>query len=155
MRRVVDRSIVCLAAAGILLTGGCGKKQAAAGPPPAVPVRVAKAEVRTVPVQVTQIGNIEAFATVSVKPLVSGNLDSIHFNEGQDVRKGDLLFLIDPKPFEAALAQSVANLARDKATATNARADERRYASLFAQGVASKQQADLSASAADAASSSA
>ena len=101
------------------------------------------------PVQIIAIGNVEAFASVSIKPLVSGALESIHFNEGQDVRKGQLLFAIDKRPFEAALAQAQANLARDKATAANARADAGRYASLQQQGVASKQQADQSASAAD------
>jgi multidrug efflux system membrane fusion protein len=138
-------------AACVFFAGGCEKKQAAAGPPPAVPVRVAKAEQRTVPVQVTAIGNVEAFATVSVKPLVAGTLESIHFNEGQDVHKGDLLFMIDRKPFEAALAQAIANMARDAATAKNARAQATRYASLFAQGVISREQSDLAASTADSA----
>jgi multidrug efflux system membrane fusion protein len=139
------------AAVCILFAGGCQKQQAAAGPPAAVPVRVSKAEQRTVPVQVTAIGNVEAFATVSIKPLVSGTLESIHFNEGQDVRKGDLLFMIDRKPFEAAVAQAQANLARDAATAKNARVQANRYASLFAQGVISREQSDLAASTADSA----
>jgi multidrug efflux system membrane fusion protein len=136
-------------AACVLVAGGCGKKQVAAGPPAPVPVRVAKAEQRTVPVQVTAIGNVEAFATVSIKPLVSGTLESIHFNEGQDVRKGDLLFMIDRKPFEAAVAQAQANLARDAATAKNARVEATRYANLFAQGVVSREQADQASSNAD------
>jgi multidrug efflux system membrane fusion protein len=138
-------------AACVLLAGGCEKKQAAAGPPPAVPVRVAKAELRTVPVQVTAIGNVEAYATVSIKPLVSGALESIHFNEGQDVRKGDLLFMIDRKPFEAALAQAQANMARDMATAKNTRVEANRYANLFAQGVVSREQTDQATSNAEAA----
>ena len=144
--------LMCVTAAVcILFAGGCQKQQAAAGPPAAVPVRVSKAEQRTVPVQVTAIGNVEAFATVSIKPLVSGTLESIHFNEGQDVRKGDLLFMIDRKPFEAAVAQAQANLARDAATAKNARVQANRYASLFAQGVISREQSDLAASTADSA----
>jgi multidrug efflux system membrane fusion protein len=151
MHRRIHFMCVVTAAACLMSAGGCEKKQAAAGPPPAVPVRVAKAELRTVPVQITAIGNIEAFATVSVKPLVSGALESIHFNEGQDVHKGDLLFMIDRKPFEAALAQAQANMARDKATATNARLQANRYASLFAQGVVSREQSDQATSTADAA----
>jgi multidrug efflux system membrane fusion protein len=141
-----------LVIAGLLLPlYGCAKKEIAAGPPPPVPVRVAKAELRTVPVEIAAIGNVEAYSTVSIKPLVSGALESIHFEEGQDVHKGQLLFTIDRRPFEAAVAQATANLARDTATAANARLDAARYASLFQQGVASKQQADQALSAAEAA----
>jgi multidrug efflux system membrane fusion protein len=144
---------MCVAAAGacVLIASGCQKPQAAAGPPAAVPVRVAKAELRTIPVQITAIGNVEAFATVSVKPLVAGELQSIHFAEGQDVHKGDLLFVIDRKPYQAALDQAEANLARDKATAANARVEATRYANLFAQGVTSREQTDQATSTADAA----
>ncbi len=78
-------------------------------------------------------------------------LESIHFNEGQDVHKGDLLFLIDRKPFEAALEQAQANMARDKATAVNARAEASRYSNLFSQGVISREQTDQATSNADAA----
>src|SRR5882724_6980580 len=150
MVRLFHRYFLAIALACVLIGSGCEKKEIAAGPPPPVPVRAARAGVRTMPVQIIAIGNVEAFASVSVKPLVSGALETIHFNEGQDVRKGQLLFAIDKRPFEAALAQAQANLARDKATAANARADAARYASLLQQGVASKQQADQSASAADA-----
>jgi multidrug efflux system membrane fusion protein len=141
-----------LLAAGLLLFApGCARKEIAAGPPAAVPVRVATSEVRNVPVQITAIGNVEAYSTVSIKPLVSGTLESIHFAEGQDVRKGQLLFKIDRRPFEAALAEATANLARDTATAANARVDAARYASLAQEGVVPKQQADQAASRADAA----
>jgi multidrug efflux system membrane fusion protein len=151
MHRRIQFMCVTTAAACLLLGAGCEKKQAAAGPPAPVPVRVAKAELRTVPIQVTAIGNIEAFATVSVKPLVSGALESIHFSEGQDVHKGDLLFMIDRKPFEAALAQAQANMARDMATAKNARVEASRYSNLFAQGVVSREQSDQASSVADSA----
>ena len=107
------------------------KKEIAAGPPPPVPVRVGTVELRTVPVQITAIGNVEAYSTVSIKPLVSGTLESIHFEEGQDVHKGQLLFKIDRRPFEAALAEATANLARDKATAANARVEAGRYAQVL------------------------
>ena len=140
-----------MAAACLLVAGGCEKKPVAAGPPAPVPVRAAKAELRTVPIQISAIGNVEAFATVSVKPLVSGALESIHFSEGQDVRKGDLLFMIDRKPFQAALEQAQANMARDLATAKNARVEATRYSNLFAQGVVSREQTDQATSNADAA----
>ncbi|MFZ0820446.1 MAG: efflux RND transporter periplasmic adaptor subunit [Candidatus Acidiferrales bacterium] len=151
MHRKTHLINVAMAAVCLMLAGGCEKKQVAAGPPPAIPVRVAKAETRTVPIQVTAIGNVEAFATVSVKPLVAGELQSIHFAEGQDVKKGDLLFVIDRKPFEAALEQTQANMAKDKATAINARAEAGRYSNLFSQGVISREQAEQATSTADAA----
>ncbi len=150
-RRIQFLWAVTAAAACLFIAGGCDKKQVAAGPAQAIPVRAAKAEMRTVPVQLTAIGNVEAFATVSVKPLVGGELQSIHFNEGQDVHKGDLLFIIDPKPFEAALEQAQATMAKDKATAINARAEAARYSSLFAQGVISREQSEQATSTADAA----
>jgi membrane fusion protein, multidrug efflux system len=151
MHRSIQLTCAIAAAACLMLAGGCEKKQASAGPPPAVPVRVAKAETRTVPIQVSAIGNVEAFATVSVKPLVGGELQSIHFAEGQDVKKGDLLFIIDRKPFEAALEQAQANMAKDKATAINARAEAGRYSNLFSQGVISREQSEQATSTADAA----
>jgi len=149
MLRFSQRCSLALALVCLLILAGCEKKEIAAGPPPDVPVRVAKAGVQTMPVQIIAIGNVEAFASVSVKPLVSGELETIKFEEGQDVKKGQLLFTIDRRPFDAALAQAQANLARDKATAANARLDAGRYASLSVQGVTSKQQADQAASAAD------
>ncbi|HUK29485.1 MAG TPA: efflux RND transporter periplasmic adaptor subunit, partial [Candidatus Acidoferrum sp.] len=151
MHRRFQSMCIATACACVLIASGCQKPQAAAGPPAAVPVRVAKAELRTIPVQLTAIGNVEAFATVSVKPLVAGELQSIHFAEGQDVHKGDLLFVIDRKPYQAALDQAEANLARDKATAVNARVEATRYANLFAQGVTSREQTDQATSTADAA----
>lgn len=150
MFAVSHRKYVLLAVGCLLIVCGCGTKQAAPGPPAPVPVHVAKVETQTVPVQVTAIGNVEAYATVSVKPLVSGALESIHFNEGQDVKKGQLLFTIDRRPFDAALAQAAAILAKDKATSANARVEAGRYAKLFQEGVASKEQADQANSNADA-----
>jgi len=149
MVRLLHRCSLVTALACLLIAAGCEKKEIVAGPPADVPVRVAKAGLQTMPVQVIAIGNVEAFASVSIKPLVSGALETIKFEEGQDVKKGRLLFTIDRRPFEAALAQAQAMLARDKATAANARLDAGRYASLALQGVTSKQQADQAASAAD------
>ena len=77
---------------------------------PGVPVRVATAIQKDVPVELRGIGNVEAYSTVSIKALVSGELAKVNFTEGQDVKKGDLLMDIDPRPFEAALRQSEANL---------------------------------------------
>ena len=76
------------------------------------------------------MGNVEAYSTVSVKSQVTGVLTEAHFKEGQNVKKGQLLFTIDPRPFEAALKQAEANLARDAAQLQNSREQARRYAEL-------------------------
>jgi multidrug efflux system membrane fusion protein len=129
-----------------------------------VPVTVAVASLRTVPVEVQVIGNVEAYSTISVKAQVGGQLTNVYFHEGDYVKKNDLLFLIDPRPFQAALDQAVANLARDKASLGQARAklaqDEaslrysqaqaERYNQLYKSGVISKDQAEQLSSNADA-----
>jgi len=93
-----------------------------------VPVTVATVERRTVPVQIKAIGNVEAYATVAIKSQVSGEILRVHFTEGQEVKKGDLLFTIDPRTYEAALRKAEANLARNQVQAKNAREDANRYA---------------------------
>ncbi len=108
----------------------------------AVPVSVATVTAKTVPVEVRAIGTGEAYSSVAVKAQVTGELTGVYFKEGQDVKRGELLFAIDRRPFEAALNQAEANLARDIAQAENARAQARRYAKLFEDGVASKEQYD-------------
>ncbi len=108
----------------------------------AVPVLVARAVQKTVAVRLHAIGRVEAYSTVDVKAQISGEVTQVHFHQGQDVRKGDLLFTIDPRPFDAALHQAEANLAKDRAQAQQAAADEKRYAFLLKQGVGSQQQYD-------------
>jgi multidrug efflux system membrane fusion protein len=123
---------------------------------PDVPVTAATAAAKDVPIQLRPIGNVESFASIPVKAQIAGELVAIHFKEGQDVRKGDLLFEIDRRPYEQALRQAEANfnrdiaqerqaqanLARDVAQAKNAGAQADRYAKLAAQGVVSKEQND-------------
>src|SRR5689334_13290895 len=96
------------------LACGCSSNSVGSAPPPvsAVPVAVARAARRDVPVQIGAIGSVEAFSTVALTPQVDGQLAEIHFQEGQWVRKGDLLITIDPRPYEAALRQAEANLRR-------------------------------------------
>jgi len=125
-----------------LVTAGCSKQQAAAPPQRPVPVAVATARLQDVPVQVRAIGNVEAFSTVSIKAQVSGPVMSVHFTEGQDVNKGDLLFSIDPRPFQVALEQAQAALAKDTALLENAKAQEDRYAKLLREGVIAQEQYD-------------
>jgi membrane fusion protein, multidrug efflux system len=107
---------------------------------PPVPVTVAKAVRRTVPVRITVIGNGEAYTTVNVKAQVDGLLQRVDFREGQDVSQGQELFAIDSAPFEVALHQAEANLARDQAQLKNAHDQFERNTALFQQGIISKDQ---------------
>ena len=116
--------------------------QAAMAAMPPVMATLGVASLKTVPVQVRTIGNGEAYSTVNVKSQVEGQVDSVHFQEGQDVKKGELLFSIDPRPFEAAVQQAEANLARDQALLKNAQSQAARYDELFKSGIVSKDQYD-------------
>ena len=104
---------------------------------PLVPVKTATAIQKAVPVQLQAVGTVEAYATVSIKSRVDGQLMGIHFREGQDVKKGELLFTIDPRPFEVALKEARARLERDMALADKADMDARRYAELVAKNFVS------------------
>jgi multidrug efflux system membrane fusion protein len=106
----------------------------------AVPVRVATAAQKAMPLQLRAVGNVEAYSTVAVKSQVTGVLTQAHFKEGQNVKKGQLLFTIDPRPFESVLKQAEANLARDTAQLQNAREQARRYAELFKKQYVSQEQ---------------
>jgi multidrug efflux system membrane fusion protein len=108
----------------------------------AVPILAAKVVQKTVADTIRAIGRVEAFSTVDVKAQISGQVMQVHFRQGQDVKQGDLLFTIDPRPFQAALQQAQANLAKDRAQYREAAADERRYSTLLRQGVGSRQQYD-------------
>jgi multidrug efflux system membrane fusion protein len=97
------------------------------------------------------VGNVEAYSTVSIKSQVTGVLTEAHFKEGQDVKKGQLLFTIDPRPLEAALKQAEATLARDFAQVQNWREQARRYAELVKKQYVSREQYDQIKANADAA----
>jgi multidrug efflux system membrane fusion protein len=109
---------------------------------PPAPVRIATAQTRDIVIQEHTVGTIVANATVQVTAQVGGQLIATHFKEGDIVRKGDLLFELDPRPFQAALAQVNATQARDQASLVSAHNDAIRYAALAQQGAASKSQAD-------------
>jgi len=130
-----------LAAAAVLLLAGCGGKQPAAVRE-AIPVMATTVAQKDVPLQVKAIGTVEAYSTVAVRSNVTGEITDVHFTEGQDVKKGQLIFTIDRRPFEAALNQAEANLARDTAQANNAQTQAERYTHLVQQGVVSRDQAD-------------
>lgn len=149
----------------ILPAASCSSKKAPGGPagPPPVPVSVALAASESVPVEIRVVGNVEPSSTVQIKSQIAGELTEVHFTEGQNVEKGQLLFVIDPRPYEEALRQAEANLARDRAqlkqaeatrlkdiaSLKNAQADADRYTELQKEGVVSRQQADASRTNAD------
>ncbi|MHB8844485.1 MAG: efflux RND transporter periplasmic adaptor subunit [Nitrospirota bacterium] len=137
-------SIVRITAISLLLAvpfvSACSKDKPQ--PPRVVPVVAEAAGRKNMPLQVKAIGNVEAYNTVAVKAQVNGEISEVFFREGQDVRKGKLLFRIDPRPFEAALKQAEGALARDRAQALNADAESQRYASLASKGFVSKQEYD-------------
>ncbi|MDA8168839.1 MAG: efflux RND transporter periplasmic adaptor subunit [Nitrospiraceae bacterium] len=120
----------------------CSGKPRQAQPNPVVPVIAGSSIQKTIPVLLNAIGNVEAYSTVSVKSLAGGQLMKVYFREGQFVKKGSLLFRIDPRPFQAALRQAEANLARDMAVAKNAREDANRYAFLVQKDYVAKEQYD-------------
>jgi membrane fusion protein, multidrug efflux system len=128
--------------------GGKGK-----GAPPS-PVIVAEVKQQQVPLAIRAIGNVEAFSVVEVRSQVSGPISKVLFEEGQDVRQGQVLFEIDPRPFQqtinemeaevaarrATLAQAEAALERDQANAKNARSQAERYNQLATAGIIAKEQ---------------
>src|SRR5262249_22971829 len=118
------------------LAGGAGGRRGAG----AAPVRVATVGVRGKGLGERTIRTVVPASTVSVTARVQGQLNEAHFKEGQIVKKGDLLFTLDKRPFEAALAQSRGTLERDMATAADAQRNKARYANLTEQGAASSQQ---------------
>lgn len=133
-----------------LALGGCSGQKVQSAAPPAVAVTIATAEQRTVPVQVRAIGNVEAYTTVGIKPQITGQILEVHFTEGQDVKRGQLLFTFDPRSFEADLERAQGTLAKDKATAHNDQIQAQRYEKLQQAGVVSKEQFDDAQSRAEA-----
>lgn len=136
-------ALFAVAVAAAALAAGCApsseKKAQAAGPAgTGVPVTIATVVVRTIPLALRVIGNVEAYSTVSLKSQVSARVESVHFKQGQDVRRGDLLFLLDKRPFEADLRASQAAHERDIAKAKDAEIQAQRYSQLLEQGVVSK-----------------
>lgn len=151
--------VACLAAGGTYLYvngllpgfGSATKaKQARGGGERPVPVIVASVKTENVPIQVETIGSVEAFATVSIKSRVDGQVMESFFKEGQMVHKGDRLFTIDPRTYQAKVHQLEANLARDKAQLSSAKADLSRYTKLSQTGFSSQQKLEQARAAAEA-----
>jgi len=126
-----------------LICAACTTKKEKPKAKPAVPVKVAQAQLKEVPLQVKAIGTIEAFTTVAIKSQVSGQIARVHFREGSDVEQGALLISIDPEPFKATLSQCEAALAKDQAQARFAHDQANRYEGLLKEGIVTHDQYDL------------
>ncbi len=126
----------------ISFASACSDSKAKPSSQRVVPVKMGDVIQQNVPLQINAIGNVEAYNTVSVKALVGGEIIDVHFREGQDVRQGDLLFQIDPRPYEAALKQAEGALARDIAQARNAEEQAKRYEILVQKDYVSRDQYD-------------
>jgi membrane fusion protein, multidrug efflux system len=110
----------------------------------AVPVTAAQVIQKAVPLEVRVIGTVEPSSNVAVRAQITGELTSVQFEEGDEVKKGDVLFTLDRRPLEAALKQAEANLERDLAQAANAVAQAKRYEDLAQRGIATREQVDTS-----------
>jgi multidrug efflux system membrane fusion protein len=167
-KRVLNLGLIVLAAVFLYGCSNTGASAAGSGAPGGgkggrkgmgggdVPVTVATAAQKDVPVEIQVIGNVEAYSTITVKAQVGGELTKVSFHEGDYVKKGELLFSIDRRPLEAALNQAIANAARDEAALGQAQANlakdtaqskyseaqAARYAELFKEGVISKDQSE-------------
>lgn len=155
----VTRVLLCLCGA-LAVAAGCGRPAASTdasgvgpggrrgGPLPPVPVVVSAAIQKDVPQLVQTVGTVEAYSTVDVRPQVSGALIKVSFKEGQEVAAGDPLFTIDPQPYQVAVDQAQATLAKDAAQAKNAEAQRARNEDLLKRGIISQQDYDTSSTAA-------
>jgi membrane fusion protein, multidrug efflux system len=142
------RAVLCLIAFGavaaiaVLLNTSSPHAQNVAPPPTAVPVTAARATIADVPITESGIGTVQAFNSVLIRTHVDGTLMQVPVAEGQHVKPGDLIAVIDPRPYQAVLDQAMAKRQQDEALLANAKRDLERYASLIKQDYASRQQYD-------------
>ena len=150
------RVFVCACLA--LVLSGCGKTSADSkqksgggkggrgGGQMTIPVAVATAEVKDLPVLLNGLGAVEAYNTVAVKSRIDGQLVKVNVKEGQEVKEGELLAEIDPRPYEVQLSQAQATLFKDQSALKDARLNLQRFQELYKDGVISKQQLDTQGS---------
>jgi multidrug efflux system membrane fusion protein len=140
MRKITICWVLVLCTAAVFITACSSEKKPPVNKP--VPVVVAVAVQKTIPVQMNTMGTVEAFQTISVRSQITAQIGKVLFKEGQDVKKGDLLLRLDCRTVEAALSQAQANLARDKAQADYAREQARRYADLVKKDYVAREEYD-------------
>ncbi len=156
MKRKITILIVVAGICVLLLFGytrNRSKAAAASAPPPrgvgqqAVPVAIAAVTQQDMPVYLDGLGSVQAFNTVTIKTRIDGEVTQVAFREGQDVKKGELLIVIDPRPYQVALEQAQATMYRDQSQLTIAKRNVDRYSELFKEGVVSQQDLDTQQSA--------
>ncbi len=134
---------VLVAPLAFLSLGACSDKNSAqagaAKATPGVPVLVAQVIRKAMPLRLHAIGNVETIASVAIKARVDGQITRVYVRDGQEVAAGDLLFQLDPKPYQSELEQAQANLARDQAQLEYLKGQERRYQDLLQQNFVSKE----------------
>ena len=141
------RAVLGVILVGALIVAGCSRKPAQTGPPPPE-VLVTTVTPRDVPRVLERVATLDGFINANINAQVQGYIVSRDYTEGSVVKKGDLLFQIDPRPFEAAVAQAKGTLAKDKANQVKADADEKRAVDLFNKKVISDQERDTAIAAA-------
>ncbi len=138
MKKILSGAFLAVLITCIFLMSCSGKdaqtNNLKGGSDKAVPVVAALVEMKAVPVEIKTFGTVQAHSSIPVRAEVSGNLIKVHFRKGQSIKTGDLLFTIDPRPYETSLNQAKANLARDKALEENALLNEKRSRELLSQG---------------------
>ena len=133
-----------------LLAASCGVKDKMPAAPPGLPVTAGVVEKKDVPLEAVAVGHVDAFSTVAVRTRIGGEVTRVGFREGQDVQQGDLLFEIDRRPYQSALAEAEANLERDRARAREADENLKRYAELVKKDYVTKEQFSQATANADA-----
>jgi membrane fusion protein, multidrug efflux system len=155
MKRTITILVVVAGICAVLLFGYTrtrGNASAASaprpgGPSPAVPVAIASVTQQDMPIYLDGLGSVQAFNTVTIKTRIDGEVTQVAFREGQEVKKGELLLVIDPRPYQVALEQAQATLYRDQSQLTIAKRNVQRYSELFKEGVVSQQDLDTQQSA--------
>jgi membrane fusion protein, multidrug efflux system len=146
MRRAIGAAAILFAAAALVVwwheLGGNGPRAAAQMPAPAIPVTAGTVVAKDVPVLLNGIGTVQAYNMVTVKSRVDGQIVRVDFKEGQEVKQGDPLFQIDPRPFQAALEQAQAAKQKDEAQLAGAKLDLERYSKLLGTGYQTRQSYD-------------
>lgn len=120
----------------VAVLGGCSQKKAP--PPPSYPITITEAIEKSTPIYVEAIGNVYSLQTIAVRPQVSGIIEKAHVKQGQYVKKGDVLYTIDPRPYQAVLDQAKANLSKDEAALKLAKITVERYKDLVSKDYVSK-----------------
>src|SRR6516162_1856035 len=142
------RTLLALLLVGALLAAACSRKPAQTAPAPPE-VLVTTVQPRDVPRVLERVATLDGFINANINAQVQGYIVSRDYQEGSPVKMGDLLFQIDSRPFEAALAQAKGTLAKDQANQVKADADKKRAVDLFKKKVISDQERDTAVAAAD------